>query len=197
MILAKKKTHGAFPWVVCLSEFVCSPAFWRTEWDLRQPRRSIASEFLASAKPRRFFGHRTRKIAFTMPSLLVWIDLREVFAFSAASSRRKCAGSFTRNLCARRNPPVKVSLIEGICEFFCVRKKIWQWSRNRWISRFADYKKVKAFFWDLTASPSVLTLRFSASGGQEPFSEEKGSWNSKKTFSASRCLITASRKFRA
>ena len=134
---------------------------WRTAPDLRQPRR--------------FFGHRTRKIAFTMPSLLVWMDMREVFAFSPASNRRKCAfasnfvprkserffgrrtrkiawfepaftselalrsarsraisaasnrrnraGSFTRNKCARRNPPVKVSLIEGVCDFFDVRQK--------------------------------------------------------------------------
>ncbi|MCI7691454.1 MAG: hypothetical protein MSR67_03595 [Oscillospiraceae bacterium] len=29
-------------------------------------------------------------------------------------------------------------------------------------------------FFDFTASPSVLTLRSSASGGLEPFSEEKG-----------------------
>ena len=50
-------------------------------------------------------------------------------------------------------------------------------------SKIVSYKQfAKASFLDFTASPSVFTLRSSASGGLKPFSEEKGFKTSKKTF---------------
>ncbi|MGN0670317.1 MAG: hypothetical protein ACI4JZ_07185, partial [Oscillospiraceae bacterium] len=60
---------------------------------------------------------------------------------------------------------------------------------NRWISLFTDYNKAKLSFFNFAASPSVFTLRSSASGGLKPFSEENGFKNSKKTFFAARFWV--------
>ena len=160
--ITNNATHGAFPWVVRLAEFFRSPYL------ANRTCFAINLDFLLRTATR---------------------FLRNP-AFSAASSRRKCAilrNSFlvSQNRVQTYSFTIEVRTFFLLAIFRVSNPKNQQGLLN--VCRGFLLRIITSIvLFDFTASPSVFTLRFSASGGKEPFSEEKGSLTSKKTFSASR-----------